>query len=121
MSRNDWMMAKYDAGNPAALKRLVAAGAQLRPFTPAVMEACFKAANEVYAEISATNADFKKVYDVDRRLPQRPVSVVAGRRIHLRHLHDPQRARAADRRSSVTTVNAPERSRCPGFFVLRAA
>ena len=28
-----------------------------------VMEACFKAANEVYAEISAKNADFKKVYD----------------------------------------------------------
>ena len=27
------------------------------------MEACLKAANEVYAEISATNADFKKVYD----------------------------------------------------------
>jgi TRAP-type mannitol/chloroaromatic compound transport system substrate-binding protein len=28
-----------------------------------VMEACYKAANEMYAEINATNADFKKVYD----------------------------------------------------------
>ena len=60
---NTWMMAKYDAGNPAALKRLVAGGAQLRPFTQPVLEACFKAANEVYAETSAANADFKKIYD----------------------------------------------------------
>ncbi len=60
---NTWMMAKYDAGNPAALKRLVAGGAQLRPFNQQVMEACYKAANEVYAETSAANADFKKVYE----------------------------------------------------------
>ncbi len=60
---NEWMLAKYDAGNPAALKRLVAEGAQLRPFPPAVMEASLKAALEVYAEISAKNADFKKVWD----------------------------------------------------------
>ena len=57
------MQAKYDAANPAALKRLVAAGAQLRPFPQPVMEACFKAANELYAETSAANADFKKVYE----------------------------------------------------------
>jgi TRAP-type mannitol/chloroaromatic compound transport system substrate-binding protein len=60
---NNWMMAKYDAGNPAALKRLVAGGAILRPFPPVVMDACLKAANEVYEETSKTNADFKKVYD----------------------------------------------------------
>jgi TRAP-type mannitol/chloroaromatic compound transport system substrate-binding protein len=60
---NTWMMAKYDAGNPAALKRLVAGGAQLRPFSQPILEACLKAANEVYAETSAANADFKKVYD----------------------------------------------------------
>ena len=58
-----WMQAKYDAGNPAALKRLIAGGAQLRAFPPSVMDASFKAANELYAEISASNADFKKVYD----------------------------------------------------------
>ena len=57
------MQAKYDARNPAALKRLVGGGAQLRPFTPEVMEACLKAANEVYAETAAKNPDFKKVYD----------------------------------------------------------
>jgi TRAP-type mannitol/chloroaromatic compound transport system substrate-binding protein len=57
------MISKYDARNPAALKRLVAGGAQLRPIPQEVMEACFKAANEVYAETTAKNADFKKVYD----------------------------------------------------------
>jgi TRAP-type mannitol/chloroaromatic compound transport system substrate-binding protein len=60
---NTWMTAKYDVVNPGALKRLVAGGAQLRPFSQGVMEACYKAANEVYAETAAANADFKKVYD----------------------------------------------------------
>ena len=57
------MQAKYDARNPGALKKLAAAGAQLRPFPQDVLEACFKAANETYAEINATNATFKKVHD----------------------------------------------------------
>jgi TRAP-type mannitol/chloroaromatic compound transport system substrate-binding protein len=55
--------ARYDARNPAALKRLIAGGAQLRPFTQPVLEACLKAANEVFAETSAANANFKKVLD----------------------------------------------------------
>jgi TRAP-type mannitol/chloroaromatic compound transport system substrate-binding protein len=60
---NNEEQAKYDARNPAALRRLIAAGAQLRPFSQPVMEACLKAANEVYTETSAKNPDFKKVYD----------------------------------------------------------
>ena len=60
---NTTMAAKYDASNPAALKRLIANGAQLRPFPAAVMDASFKAANEIYAELSASNPDFKKVYE----------------------------------------------------------
>jgi len=60
---NTWMQSKYDSVNPAALKRLVAGGAQLRPFTAEVLDACLKSANEVYAETSAKNADFKKVFD----------------------------------------------------------
>jgi TRAP-type mannitol/chloroaromatic compound transport system substrate-binding protein len=55
--------ARYDARNPAALKRLIAAGTQLRPFPQPVMEACLKASNEVNAETAATNADYKKVLD----------------------------------------------------------
>ncbi len=58
-----WMQARYDAQNPAALKRLVAAGAQLRPFPNDVMDACFKASNEIYADISAKNPEFKKMIE----------------------------------------------------------
>jgi TRAP-type mannitol/chloroaromatic compound transport system substrate-binding protein len=57
------MMAKYDARNPEALKKLVGAGAVLRPYPQDVMEACFNAAKETYAEISAGNAPFKKIHD----------------------------------------------------------
>jgi TRAP-type mannitol/chloroaromatic compound transport system substrate-binding protein len=60
---NTWMQSKYDAVNPAALKRLVGAGAKLQPFSPSVMEACLKAALELYHEVAETNADFKKVYE----------------------------------------------------------
>ncbi len=60
---NTDMQAKYDAFNTAALKKLVAGGAQLRPFPQAVLEACFNAANELYAETIAKNPKFKKVYD----------------------------------------------------------
>jgi TRAP-type mannitol/chloroaromatic compound transport system substrate-binding protein len=58
-----WMQAKYDAANPAALKRLVGAGAQLKPFPPVVMEACLKASLELYSEVCATNPTFKNVWD----------------------------------------------------------
>jgi TRAP-type mannitol/chloroaromatic compound transport system substrate-binding protein len=57
------MVAKYDAVNPPALRRLVAAGVQLRPFPREIMQASWKAANELYAETSASNPKFKKVYD----------------------------------------------------------
>ena len=56
-------MARYDARNPQALKRLVSNGVQLRPFSQAIMEACLKASQEVDAETSATNAEYKKVLD----------------------------------------------------------
>ena len=38
-------------------------GTQLRPFTNEVLEACLKATNELWGEISAKNADFKKSID----------------------------------------------------------
>jgi TRAP-type mannitol/chloroaromatic compound transport system substrate-binding protein len=55
--------ARYDARNPQALKRLVANGTQLRPFSPTIMEACLKASNEVNAETSSNNPSYKKVLD----------------------------------------------------------
>jgi TRAP-type mannitol/chloroaromatic compound transport system substrate-binding protein len=60
---NIGMMAKYDALNPAALKKLVGGGTILRPFPRPVIEACFAAANELYAETTAKNPKFKKVFD----------------------------------------------------------
>jgi TRAP-type mannitol/chloroaromatic compound transport system substrate-binding protein len=57
---NTWMQARYDVQNPGGLKKLIGSGAQLRPFTPEVMEACLKATNELWTEISAKNEDFKK-------------------------------------------------------------
>jgi TRAP-type mannitol/chloroaromatic compound transport system substrate-binding protein len=60
---NEWMVAKYDAANPAALRRLVAGGAEMKPFSQPVLEACYKASNDIYAETSAKNPEFKKVYD----------------------------------------------------------
>jgi len=63
MAANVDMLAKYDAKNPAALRSLVGAGAQLRPFSPEILDAAYKATNEVYAEISAQNPDFKKIID----------------------------------------------------------
>jgi len=57
------MNAKYDAENPAALRRLVAGGAQLRPFPREVMEACYKAATELYEETAKTNPKFAKIYE----------------------------------------------------------
>ena len=60
---NNWMMAKYDAVNPMALKKLLAGGTKLHAFSPPIMEASFKAAKELHAEVAATNANFKKVYE----------------------------------------------------------
>jgi TRAP-type mannitol/chloroaromatic compound transport system substrate-binding protein len=57
------MIAKYDAKNPEALRRLVAGGAQLRQFPRAVLDACYKATLEVFDDYSAKSADFKKVYE----------------------------------------------------------
>jgi TRAP-type mannitol/chloroaromatic compound transport system substrate-binding protein len=58
-----WMTTKYDVQNPQAVKRLVASGAELRAFPQPVMEACYNAANEIYADIAKTNAPFKKMLD----------------------------------------------------------
>ncbi|MCC7276064.1 MAG: TRAP transporter substrate-binding protein [Alphaproteobacteria bacterium] len=61
------MLARYDTLNPQALRRLVAAGAQLRPFSRDILAAAWKAANEIYDETSAKNANFKKVYESWRK------------------------------------------------------
>ena len=64
---NGSMVAKYDAENPEALKRLVAGGAVLRPFPREVLEAAYRAAFQLYDETAAGNPRFKKVYTAWRR------------------------------------------------------
>jgi TRAP-type mannitol/chloroaromatic compound transport system substrate-binding protein len=60
---NGWMLAKYDAQNPAALKRLVSTGTQLRGFSREVMVASYKAALEVHKESSEKSPAFRKIYE----------------------------------------------------------
>ena len=60
---NGEMMARYDTLNPQALRRLVAAGTQLKPYPREVLAAAWKATHELYDEFSSKNAKFKKIYD----------------------------------------------------------
>jgi len=55
------MLAKYDAANPGAVKRLVVGGASLRLFPQEVLEACYKTANDLYDQLGADNPRFKKL------------------------------------------------------------
>ena len=58
-----WMMARYDALNPPALRRLVGSGTQLRAFPRDVMQASYKACQEVYAELGAANPRFRAIHE----------------------------------------------------------
>jgi TRAP-type mannitol/chloroaromatic compound transport system substrate-binding protein len=53
------MLAKYDAANPGAVKRLVVGGASLRLFPQEVLEACYKTASDLYDQLGADNPRFK--------------------------------------------------------------
>jgi TRAP-type mannitol/chloroaromatic compound transport system substrate-binding protein len=64
---HDWVLTKYDASNPAALKRLVANGVKLQPFSNDIMAACYRASQEVYDAIAEKNAKFRKVYEPWKR------------------------------------------------------
>jgi len=60
---NVTMMAEYDHKNPIALRSLVQNGVKLKSYSPEIIDACFKAAVQLYADESAKNPAFKKVYD----------------------------------------------------------
>ncbi len=60
---NNWMLSHYDSVNPPALRRLVQQGVELKPFPGPVMDAAYKAAQELYAELAASNTDFKACLD----------------------------------------------------------
>lgn len=56
------IQSRYDAHVPEALKELVAAGAQLVPLPQAVVDALYKTARGLYAEIGGRNPRWKKIY-----------------------------------------------------------
>jgi len=60
---NASMMAKYDARNGPALRRLIAGGTQVKAFPRPVMEGFFRASQTMYADMSRENANFKRLYD----------------------------------------------------------
>ena len=57
------MVARYDHLNPQALRRLVAAGAQLRFWPRPILEAAWKANEEMVADISRQNARFGRIME----------------------------------------------------------
>ncbi len=59
---NVWMPAKYDELNPQALRRMVGAGTQLRPFPRPVLEAAEKAAYELYEELKGKSKHWASIY-----------------------------------------------------------
>ena len=64
------MQAEYDAKNPAALARLLKAGAKLNYFTKPVMDAAYKISTDVMNEEAAQNAKFRKIYEPWKRFRQ---------------------------------------------------
>ncbi len=64
------MQAEYDAKNPAALARLLKNGVKLRSFSREVMQACYKAAEQVMEEEASKNAKFKKIHEPWKRFRQ---------------------------------------------------
>jgi TRAP-type mannitol/chloroaromatic compound transport system substrate-binding protein len=64
------MIAHYDAANPVALRKLIAAGAQLRYFPRDVMDACYKTSQELWVELSEKNPDFKEIFPAWRQFQQ---------------------------------------------------
>jgi TRAP-type mannitol/chloroaromatic compound transport system substrate-binding protein len=60
---DDLLVAKYDHLNPTGLRKLVAQGAQLRRFSPEILQAAYNASLEVYDEFSTKYPEFKKIYE----------------------------------------------------------
>lgn len=68
------MQAAYDARNPAALARLIAAGAQLRAFPAGVLKECFNATVDVLDEEAKKSPGFAKIYDAWKRFRQNQIT-----------------------------------------------
>ncbi|MBX9700707.1 MAG: ABC transporter substrate-binding protein [Acetobacteraceae bacterium] len=63
---NAEMLARYDHLNPQALRRLIAAGAQLRFWPRDIMQAAWRESHGLYEEISGRNERFKRIWTAYR-------------------------------------------------------
>ncbi|WP_043340379.1 TRAP transporter substrate-binding protein [Belnapia moabensis] len=57
-----WMVARYDTRNPEALRRLLAAGTQLRAFPREVMDACYREAMALETELAQKSPEYAKIH-----------------------------------------------------------
>ena len=56
------MLARYDALNPGALRQLIGSGAKVSYFPRDVMDAAYKASQELWTELADKNPDFAAIY-----------------------------------------------------------
>jgi TRAP-type mannitol/chloroaromatic compound transport system substrate-binding protein len=60
------MLARYDHLNPQALRRLVAAGAQLRFWPREILQAAWREAHGLYEEMGSRNERFRRIWTAYR-------------------------------------------------------
>jgi TRAP-type mannitol/chloroaromatic compound transport system substrate-binding protein len=60
---NQEMLAKYDARNPQALKRLLAKGVQLETFGTDILKSAQGHAMDIYGELNGKDSTWRKIYD----------------------------------------------------------
>ena len=60
---NQQMMVDYDAKNPKALQSLLKKGVKMRRYSDEILQAAQKEAFSLYAELSAADPVYKKIYD----------------------------------------------------------
>jgi TRAP-type mannitol/chloroaromatic compound transport system substrate-binding protein len=58
-----WMVARYDIRNPDSLRRLVAQGAKLTPFSRDMLDTCLRTWLDIEKDLVARNPDFAKVHE----------------------------------------------------------
>jgi TRAP-type mannitol/chloroaromatic compound transport system substrate-binding protein len=55
-------LARYDAQNPPALRRLVAQGAQVRPFPQPVLDACYDETQKMHEEYGRADPNYGEIF-----------------------------------------------------------
>jgi TRAP-type mannitol/chloroaromatic compound transport system substrate-binding protein len=56
------MQRRYDARNPAALKRILGQGVTLRPFTEDLLEGALAASTQILEDYAAADAGYAEIY-----------------------------------------------------------